>query len=68
MARVLHQGDVFANRRKNIEDAKNAVESTIVKDVWTKVPETTNWSYEEALNYGRYNQMVADEMRPLFYY
>ena len=54
--------DIFANRRKNIEAAKNEVESTIVKDVWTKVPETASWSYEEALNYGRYNQMVADEM------
>lgn len=54
--------DIFANRRRNIETAKNEVESTIVKDVWSKVPETTNWSYEEALNYGRSNQMVADEM------
>lgn len=54
--------DVFANRRKNIETAKNEVESAIVKDVWSKVPETTNWSYEEALNYGRRNQMIADEM------
>lgn len=54
--------DIFANRRKNIEDAKNAVDSTIYKDVLTKVPETSNWSYEEVVNYGRHNQMIADEM------
>lgn len=54
--------DIYSNRRKNIETAKNEVESAIVKDVWSKVPETTNWSYEETLNYGRYNQMVADEV------
>ena len=54
--------DIYSNRRKKIEDTKNEVESTIVKDVWSKVPETTNWSFEETLNYGKKNQMISDEM------
>ena len=53
---------VFSDRRKTYEDAKNTVAGETLKELYTAMPSTANWSTEDALRYANTNKNLGDEL------